>query len=374
MMRSISCGVSVYPDFENPGTMTRIHEYIRKAARLGYGEVFSSLHIPEKDISGSLEEMAALGGFVKNCGMEFTLDFSAKEMRQFLDNPQKLAQLRRIPVDWLRMDFGFDSESICDMAQRLPIRGLMCNASVLTAEEVRETVDTVRDRLGLALRAHHNFYPRPETGLSMAFFCERSRLYLPYEVPVTACVPAFREPRQPLFEGLPTVERHRTLSSGDAAAELKHTGLIDAVLIGDSFAGDDELEDVAAVCRNAPVKLRVLPEKDISVQERRILFGGVHHVRPDSPETSLRSQSSREMATPGALIAPRSARKRHRFDITVDNENYRRYSGEMQLLLCDMPEDARVNVAARVHPQDYAKVARILPGTDFILVEGEDLN
>lgn len=371
MGKSISCGVSVYPDFQDPENRARIHEYIKKAASLGFDEVFSSLHLPEKDVSESLDEMAALGEFVKSSGMEFTLDLSAKEMKAFQNDPEKIAGLRKIPVDWLRMDFGFDPESICGMVRQLSPKGLMCNASVLTAGEIGALVPIIRDRLGLRLRAHHNFYPRPETGLSMEFFCEKSRLYIPYDIPVTACVPAFREPRLPLFAGLPTVERHRTLSSGDAAAELKQTGLVSSVLIGDSFAGDDELKAVADVCQNKPVRLRVLPEEGISAQERQILFGGIHHARPDCAEMSIRSQSSREMASAGTAILPRVSRERRRFDITIDNERYCRYSGEMQILTCDLPSDPRVNIAARVHPEDCHKVAYILPGTDFVLTEGE---
>ena len=89
MGKLISCGVSVYPDFQDPENKMRIHEYIKKAASLGFDEVFSSLHLPEKDVSESLDEMAALGEFVKSSGMEFTLDLSAKEMKAFQKDPEK---------------------------------------------------------------------------------------------------------------------------------------------------------------------------------------------------------------------------------------------------------------------------------------------
>ena len=118
-----------------------------------------------------------------------------------------------------------------------------------------------------------------------------------------------------------------------------------------------------------PVTLRVLTEKGISERERSILFGGIHHARPDCPETAIRSQSSREMAAIGPAIPPRKSSGRRRFDITIDNENYCRYSGELQLLLCDLPADHRVNIAAHICPEDSGKAARILPGMDFVLVE-----
>lgn len=369
MQQIMSCGVAVYPDFEIPGEMERTWAYLRSARALGYGEVFTSLHIPERDVSGVLGELAALGEFVHRCGMEFTLDASGNVMNGFLDDPEKFALLRKIPMDWLRMDFGFNPESIRRMVGMLSLKGLMCNASMLSAEEVRELVRMTEAWDGLKLRAHHNFYPRPETGLSMEFLCAKSKPYLPYDIPVTACIPGFQNPRQPLFAGLPTVERHRRMCAGDAAAELKKTGLISSVLIGDPFAGEGELEEVAEVCLGKPVTLRVQTEAEISEQERKILFGGLHHTRPDCPETALRSQSSRGMAAIGTAILPRENGGRRRFDITIDNEKYCRYSGELQLLLQDLPADPRVNVAAHVLPEDWGKVCRILPGTDFRLTE-----
>ena len=217
MQQIMSCGVAVYPDFEIPGEMERTCAYLRSARALGYGEVFTSLHIPERDVSGVLGELAALGEFVHRCGMEFTLDASGNVMNGFLDDPEKFALLREIPMDWLRMDFGFDPESIRRMVGMLSLKGLMCNASMLSAEEVRELVRMTEAWDGLKLRAHHNFYPRPETGLSMEFLCAKSKPYLPYDIPVTACIPGFQNPRQPLFAGLPTVERHRRMCAGDAS-------------------------------------------------------------------------------------------------------------------------------------------------------------
>ncbi len=372
MARTLTCGISVYPDFTDRENIRRNGAYIEKAAGLGYDEVFSSLHIPEKGAGGSLDDIVALGKLVRDAGMTLTLDLSAGQMRRFLADPEKLKKLRGLSIDWLRMDFGFDDEAIIQMVHLLEPKGLMCNASVLSEDEIDKLVPLIRSRLGLALRAHHNFYPRPETGLSVEFFCRKSELYRSYGVPVTACVAAFHEPRLPLFAGLPTVERHRALPSGQAAAELKRTGLISSILIGDPFAGDDELKDVADVCLNRPICLRVILEAGISEQEKQILLDRQHHARPDCAESSIRSQSTREMASQGMTILRRSAQARRRYDVTIDNADYCRYSGEMHILTRDLPADARVNVAAHIHSEDYHKVSYILPGTDFILVNEDE--
>lgn len=43
---------------------------------------------------------------------------------------------------------------------------------------------------------------------------------------------------------------------------------------------------------------------------------------------------------------------RQRGSVTIDNEKYLRYMGEMQILKVDLPSDERVNVIAKVVDED----------------------
>lgn len=364
------CGVSVYPALEDPEEFQAAQEYIRLAHDLGYHEVFSSLHLPEQDCTSSLGMVRELGEFVDALGMEWILDISGKMLRRILEDPVLSRQMREIPLHWLRLDYGVTPEETCRLARTLQVPGLMLNASVLSRREVDFLVPTLRRmEPQMALRAHHNFYPRPETGLSMEFMVQRSRQYLPYGVPVTACVASLQHPRLPLGAGLPTVEAHRNAGCLRASRELLATGVVDDLLIGDPFASKEELQMVADACRGVPLAVRFVAAPGITGQEREIVFGGIHHARPDEAADAIRSQTSREMATPGAKVPARPQEPRRRLAVTVDNENYQRYSGELQLVTRDLPGDPRVNVAGWVHPDDAWKVAVITPGSDFYFTE-----
>ena len=161
---------------------------------------------------------------------------------------------------------------------QLDLPGLMLNASVLTQQQVEHQVKLLRAQYpNLRLRGHHNYYPLPESGLSLGFLLRRTRQYTALGIPVTACVAAHHAPRLPLACGLPTVEAYRTLHPGEAALRLVTTGVIDDVLIGDPFASGDELAGVALACGGGVPVLRVRPDDGVTAQERRIAFAAPHH-------------------------------------------------------------------------------------------------
>lgn len=366
-MREHTCGVAVYIDSERE--LERAANYVSLAASLGFREVFSSLHLPEMDASASLALLRALAQHARSLGMCVSLDASGSALHRLLTQPALLEEMRSIPLDWLRMDFGFSQQDILSAARLLCVPGFMVNASVLDADELEKIVPLLRDTLQVRVRAHHNFYPRPETGLSEEFMTARSLQYKKFGIPVTACVASLREPRVPLKAGLPTVEAHRAMPCGLAARKLLATGVVDSILIGDSFASERELQDVRDACSNAPVRLRLTPSVTLSEQEHRIIYAGVHHVRPDCGPWALRSESSRGMAAPGQKVAPREACVRGRYAVTIDNEKYLRYSGELQLVTAALPADARVNVVGYIDERDQALADCVLPGMDFVFIE-----
>ncbi len=244
----------------------------------------------------------------------------------------------------------------------------MLNASLLSQENVDHLVPRLqREAPWVRLRAHHNYYPRPETGLSMDFMVERSEQWVSHEVPVTASVASQTDPRLPLRAGLPTVETHRYMEPAHAAAELLATGVVSDVLIADPYASVAHLESVAAVCGGKPTVLRVKVVHPLTPQEERIAFSSPHKARTDRAIWSIRSSTSRQMASPGEPVEPRNTVPRERGSVTIDNANYQRYSGELQVITSDLPSDSRVNVLGYVIPEDMWKLAFIGPGDSFTL-------
>ena len=88
---------------------------------------------------------------------------------------------------------------------------LMLNASVVNEEYLKEAKEAQVDFTNISLT--HNFYPRNNTGLGLDYFKEKNRVFKEYGLKVQAFVPGDDLKRFPLYEGLPTVERHLSSAS-----------------------------------------------------------------------------------------------------------------------------------------------------------------
>jgi len=369
MVRRKDLELSVYPDNTN-GISEKITDYIARGGKLGYGGVFSSLHLPEVDLEYQIKYAKALSDIVKKAGMELTVDLSSHELRKILQSNEYTRIIKEAELDYLRLDFGFTAQDISDIRNKLGINGFVLNASVLSENEIVDMLEKVlSEGNDSKLKACHNFYPRPETGLSMQFMIDKSLLYKELNIPVIACVPSLASQRGPLFKGLPTVESHRYIAPDRSAMELIASGYVDAILVGDSFASDEELKAIHDIVESKLLKIRVKLEENISEQEKAIVIGSIHHARPDKAAYSIRSQATREMAQYGRDIPCRPVKSRDKYCITIDNRLYLRYSGELQIVTEDLPGDEKVNVAGYVIPEDTYLVKYIKPGSNFVLQE-----
>jgi hypothetical protein len=55
--------------------------------------------------------------------------------------------------------------------------------------------------------------------------------------------------------------------------------------------------------------------------------------------------------------------------VTLDNQKYLRYMGELQISKRDLPADEKVNVVAKVIDSEVDLLTCVLPGYRFELVE-----
>lgn len=364
----INLGISVYPDGDG-NAYDRLEQYINSCDRHGYTQVFASLHLPEYSLEALIDYAAQLSTLLTKTGMQLTLDISAGKLREILADKAQVRKFQNVKVDFLRLDYGFTRADLAGVREVLDVGGFVLNASTLTEGEIVRFLDILAGmKIDVSrVKACHNFYPRCETGLSMEFMEAKSRLFLKHNIPVTGCIASQANPRGPLFCGLPTVERHRYVPAARAAMELMASGVISEILFGDPFAPEQELAGVAQVVNSGDLSLHVKLCADISAAERAIVTGQRHLARPDQAEYSIRSQSSREMASFGTSIPARTPGQRQRYAVTIDNEKYSRYSGELQIILQDLPADERVNVVGHIIPEDHALVDMIKPGSTFVL-------
>ena len=87
--------------------------------------------------------------------------------------------------------------------------------------------------------------------------------------------------------------------------------------------------------------------------------GIIHHDRPDSSDLVFRSQESRQYKQ---RILPEKICGRPAGSISLSNEKYRRYMGELEVARVDLPADERLNIIGHVAPEDIRYLAYIRQG------------
>jgi hypothetical protein len=372
MLQNTGLGISVYLKDYLEDRLS-VEQYLDTAAKLGFTEVFTSIHLPEDDflkIAGAVREFSEM---ISKKGMNLAIDCSFHEFYRIKENPSLKNDLQRSHIAYLRLDFGFQPHDLQYITHDLNIHGFMLNASIMRRTEIEKMVAELRGFSNeLTLKACHNFYPRPETGLGLDFFIGQSTCFKNLGIAVIACVPSRHKPRGPVYMGLPTLESHRNVAIQWAARELIATGVVDEILIGDPFACVEELVDLQEAVASPALVLSISEEPDLSEVEQKILYGTTHVARPDLSDLVIRSNTSREMASRGEKLAARAPIPRTPYSITIDNEKYGRYSGELQIVRQALPADERVNVVGRIVPQDIGLLRYIVAGAEFNLRKYDD--
>ena len=314
-------------------------ERISQAGRLGVKRGFTSLHIPEE--AGELAVRAnKLLRLAKENGIDVYADVSLKTPGHL--GVDSLFHLKELGVTGLRLDDFFDHGFIAGLAKEFKIA---VNSSILFERDLQVLL-----KHGLKsdqLIGWHNFYPRRETGLSEAFFRKQNDLYKQYGIPVFAFVAGAGEKRGPLFEGLPTLEKHRQADPFVAMLELYRDGA-DDVFVGDPEPGVDLLRKMVDYDRG---KVTIHAGQGFKKQ-------GEYQLRPDASRDVLRFMGTRTEEA----VSPENNSPRLKGSITIDNDLYGRYRGEMQIALADLPADERVNVIGMVEQRDLPVLEHLKPG------------
>ncbi|MCA1035369.1 MULTISPECIES: MupG family TIM beta-alpha barrel fold protein [Bacillus] len=321
-------------------------ERIRDAGSKGVKRGFTSLHIPEE--KGELAAAAKrLLSAAKESGIDVYADVSMNTPAHL--GVADLFALKDLGVAGLRLDDFFDHHLIVSLAEEFKIA---VNSSILFEEDLKNLLS--RGLKPDRLIGWHNFYPRRETGLGESFFHDQNKLFKSLGIPLAAYIPSRGEKRGPLYEGLPTLEKHRHAEPFAAYAELKAAG-IDDIYIGDPDIGAGLLEDLLAYEEDSVMPLRA---------ENFTLPEGIYATRPDQARDAVRFMNTRTTDP----VPPLNCGKRDAGTITVDNEHYGRYKGEVQITLSDLPADERVNIAGRIIEEDRPLLSFIKPGQKIRII------
>lgn len=266
-------------------------------------KVFLSLHISGEFSSDYRVQTEEVCRWLSQAGFETIADVSPKTIAQF-GEPDLVRLAKRLRLWGLRVDYGLTDGEIMALAWELR-----------------------------------------ETGLSVAAFIPGDELL-----------------RGPLHEGLPTLERHRGRPPSVSFADITGRFEVDEVLVADPGISEAELARIRRYCDEGVLELPAA-----LAEEYRSLYGRVFTCRADSPRRLIRFWESREYSCAGAYIAPQNCVGRRRGSVTIDNGDYGRYSGEIQLTRTDLPADPRVNVIGKIAPAHLPAADAIGGGGQFVL-------
>lgn len=322
--------------------------------------------MPEINYKEKLEEIIDLIKYIKSLEMEITVDISPNVIKALGSTYDNLSEFRKLGFDCLRLDYGFTPDEIAIMTKNEYGIAIELNASTIKKEFIEDLINKGADINDL--RTCHNFYPKPYTGLSYSFFENQTKMIKEYGLRVAAFIPSQKGKRGPIFEGLPTIEDHRYKRPDIAAKYFVYSGLIDDIYFGDAYASDDEIKSVTSINKEV-IELDIVINENLSDLERNIIFNTTHTNRPDASEYLIRSEESRICFKDTSEIQAHDCIERKKYSVTIDNNSFKRYSGELNICKLDMPKDNRVNVVGYIPYDEHILVDLIKPGTKFCFKE-----
>ncbi|MFS0785055.1 MupG family TIM beta-alpha barrel fold protein [Shouchella sp. 1P09AA] len=331
--------------------------YLEKLYEYGFRTLFTSLHIPEDDVSLYADRLKQLGAFSKQKGIKLVCDVSPQSMDHLNLSWSEAGTLTDWGVTGLRIDYGIDAETVAHLAMSFDV---VLNASTIKPLDLKTFED-----VGVPLKhveAWHNFYPRPETGLGREVLKEMTEILRQAGVTSMAFIPGDKK-RGPLYEGLPTLEEHRSWSPFAAWLDFYQQKTVETVLVGDPELGEQSLRQFQLFFEKRVILLRA---KAFQPSPPEIVE---HGNRPDEARDVIRSVQSRGMAKKNQMyIEPSHTVARPIGSVTIDNERYGRYQGEIQLTKQNLSADHRVNVLGRIIAEDRPLLQQI-KGNQLFTIE-----
>lgn len=123
-------------------------EYIEKMFQSGFKRMFTSLHIPEDDVSRVLDNLNELCKIAKELNLSLMVDISSDGLQRLqidLNDDLAIRRLLSLGVTGIRMDYGIDYQTMARVSQQLIAGGM--KAMTVTVEGAEDSVALGRNDL-----------------------------------------------------------------------------------------------------------------------------------------------------------------------------------------------------------------------------------
>lgn len=320
---------------------------------------FTSLHIAEEFSETYGERAKALLNTLRESGKKIIVDISPRGVKMLgYSNLRQFAE--ETGADVVRCDYGFSEKEMEEAAGSAVLCFNASSGSFDLAGKLKAK--------GLEVCAIHNFYPRPETGLDEEYFENRNKILRELGIRTAAFLSGDGLRRGPLEEGLPTLECHRNLPPYVQYLQLKEKYGMDLVLAGDPGVSKAQRKLISETEKDGVIRIPACLDG-----RYRELYDRTWTIREDSPRWTARLEESRGYASQGRKLPAENCLERTPGSITVDNEKYLRYSGEIQVVKETLPACDRVNVIGAVDEAYTGLLELLRGGKKLRFVEKEKL-
>lgn len=353
-------GISVYPSHTD---LTEIVNYIHLAGKYGFKRIFTCLiSIADRNIEDIISEFKVITKAAKEENMEIIADLEPNIFKKLGASIYDLKVFKDIGLDGIRLDMGFSGHEEAIMS--FNEYGLKIELNMSNGTKYIDNILSYQANPN-NLYGCHNFYPHKYTGISLEHFIECSKQFKELGLNSAAFVNSkdAKYGPWPVSEGLCTLEMHRDLAIDIQTKHFLATGLIDDVIIANSFASEEELELLSKLNKEK-LTFKVNFNDSATELDKKIVLEEYHFSRGDVSEYMIRSTQSRVKYKGESFPAANTVDIR-RGDILIDSDLYTRYAGELQVALKDMKNSGKTNVIGRIADDEIFLLDYIKPWMNF---------
>ena len=355
-------GISIYPDHSD---FASDKAYIKKASEFGFSRIFMSL----LEITGEKKEVIAkyqkLTKLAKELNYEVILDVSPTIFNLLGISYDDLSFFVELGVDGLRLDDGFDAKKEALLSYNP--QGLIIELNMSNDVAYVDNILTYQANKPF-IYGCHNFYPQKGTGLPYDFFVKCSQRFKRNNLHTAAFISSQSGKIGPwsVNDGLPTLEEDRNLPIEVQAKKMFATGLIDDVIIGNSYASDEELKKLSLIDRYQ-VELKIDFVSDINKVEHDIVLKNQHVRRGDINEQVIRSTEVRKKYHSFSNSPHDNEIEFQKGDVVIGNNGFGKYKNELQIVL-KPHKDNRKNLVGHINTDELLLLPFIKSWSKFKFV------
>ncbi|UQS82200.1 MupG family TIM beta-alpha barrel fold protein [Bombilactobacillus folatiphilus] len=354
-------GLSIYPDHSN---FEADRKYLELGHKYGYSRIFMSM----LEVSGSPEQTKAKFRKIidvgNDLGYQTIIDVAPKIFDDLHISYNDLSFFHELHAAGIRLDQAFDGATEAMLSY---------NPDGLIVElNMSNNVDYLNNILSYQanepfIYGCHNFYPQVGTGLPYDFFVKCSQRFKQAGIHTAAFVASQVGNQGPwnVNDGLPTLEEDRRLPIAVQAKHLFASNLIDDVIIGNAYASEAELADLANTNRYQ-LEFTLDLNDQLNEVEQDILFKPQHFRRGDVNRLVVRSTMPRVTYKAVANQPHDNHETFQRGDVLIGNDDFGIYKNELQIVL-EPHQDQRKNKVGRIKPEELFLLDFIKPWTKFKL-------